>query len=369
MKLLLILVLGLTLTAGAVPNLLNYQGKLLAPGTSDPVANGPHSLEFNLYDSAIDGELLWGPFTINANTSGGFFNVILGPEDSAASPRQLGGAFSSADNVFLSIALDGGEALEPRQQILTSPFAFQSNVAETAARAGETPLLTGTWNVPAGQSASIQVAGNEIFAITQAAENNNIGATLVNGHIALRSNFGIFSYDDSNPRQIEAGMDTTGTGGIDFYVGGNSVLEITSNSLRPRVASNAGNQGGNTPGMFLGVSARPWKNAFARDFIVISDERQKDAIENLDYGLEEVMALRPVRYQWKESPEDGPRVGFLAQEVQEVLPEAVNVGLDPDETLGVKVADLLPVLIKGMQEQQVQIEALQAEILELKAKK
>jgi soluble P-type ATPase len=58
---------------------------------------------------------------------------------------------------------------------------------------------------------------------------------------------------------------------------------------------------------------------------------------------------------------------LVAQEVKEVVKETVIVGDDENQTLGLNYSELIPVLIKGMQEQQKQIETQQKEIYELKS--
>jgi hypothetical protein len=64
-----------------------------------------------------------------------------------------------------------------------------------------------------------------------------------------------------------------------------------------------------------------WTNA--------SDIRLKDVHGDYEYGLNEVLKLHTVRFNYKKSnplglPNDKPMIGFIAQEVQEVIPEAVH---------------------------------------------
>ena len=90
--------------------------------------------------------------------------------------------------------------------------------------------------------------------------------------------------------------------------------------------------------------------------------RLKENIESSPYGLDEVVALRPVAYTWKDRPEQGRKVGMIAQEVQPLIPEVVHVGDDEQATLGLNYADLVPVLTRAIQEQQKIIEQQQAQI-------
>ena len=59
--------------------------------------------------------------------------------------------------------------------------------------------------------------------------------------------------------------------------------------------------------------------------------------------------------------------GFIAQDVQKVIPEMVSMSKDKegnDDKLSIEMGTLLPYLVKGMQEQQAQITAQQAKIEE-----
>ncbi|MBN2858136.1 MAG: tail fiber domain-containing protein, partial [Candidatus Delongbacteria bacterium] len=79
-----------------------------------------------------------------------------------------------------------------------------------------------------------------------------------------------------------------------------------------------------------------------------------------------IMKMRPVTYLWKDKPERGRKVGLIAQELIEVLPEVVNVGDDEDQTLGINYAELTPILIKALQEQQEEMESMKKEMSEMK---
>jgi hypothetical protein len=86
-----------------------------------------------------------------------------------------------------------------------------------------------------------------------------------------------------------------------------------------------------------------------------SDENLKNNILTLEDGtLDKLNGLRPVSFQWK-STGDGA-LGFIAQEVNEVFPELV--GSNSDGTLGLYTTQFIPVLVKAIQEQQLQIDEI-----------
>jgi hypothetical protein len=98
-----------------------------------------------------------------------------------------------------------------------------------------------------------------------------------------------------------------------------------------------------------------------------SDQRIKEDVNSLTYGLKELMQLNPVSYNQHDSEViDGeivlketykPTIGLIAQEVYDLIPESVGVGNDT-ELWGLDYDKIVPVLIKAIQEQQIQIDSL-----------
>jgi hypothetical protein len=95
-----------------------------------------------------------------------------------------------------------------------------------------------------------------------------------------------------------------------------------------------------------------------------SDEKFKYNIRPLNYGLETLLQLKPVNFQWIEGEEKD--LGFIAQDVAEIIPEAVNTNWNSD--LLFRYESLIPILTKAIQEQQAQIEALKQRIINLENK-
>ena len=98
-----------------------------------------------------------------------------------------------------------------------------------------------------------------------------------------------------------------------------------------------------------------------------SDQRRP-----LSGALAGVLALRGVRYRWNALGQQrggaahAEQVGVLAQEVEKVYPELVSTGADGYKA--VNYAQLTPVLIEAMKEQQQQIEAFKAQNQALQAR-
>lgn len=102
-----------------------------------------------------------------------------------------------------------------------------------------------------------------------------------------------------------------------------------------------------------------------------SDQRLKKDISDLNGGINKVMKLRPVYYSWKDQEEYGKQreVGFIAQEVKEVIPEvATSFNKDGEQYHSINYSRMVAVLTKAIQEQQVLIEAQSKRITELENK-
>ena len=86
-----------------------------------------------------------------------------------------------------------------------------------------------------------------------------------------------------------------------------------------------------------------------------SDERLKKNIQNINYGLDTVMNMRPVLYNWKYENEGTPRtLGFIAQEVESVVPKLVSTdekGFKSLNTIG-----MMPILAKAIQELNLKVQ-------------
>ena len=105
-----------------------------------------------------------------------------------------------------------------------------------------------------------------------------------------------------------------------------------------------------------------------------SDISLKKDIKDIEYGLNEVMELKPRWYRMKE--DNSEEIGFVAQELEEVFPSMVEESADKDAdgndlgttTKTIKTTVLIPILVKAIQEQQAMIEELKQEVAALKAK-
>lgn len=119
---------------------------------------------------------------------------------------------------------------------------------------------------------------------------------------------------------------------------------------------------------------------YGSNILYSSDKNLKKNINTLYDALPVIKKLRPVSFDYnfdygdvedlhikaKLETDDKNRLGFVAQEVQELLPQIVLKN-DVDSTLCIRMIDFIPLLVKGMQEQMEQIDSLKSVIKEMKA--
>ena len=113
-------------------------------------------------------------------------------------------------------------------------------------------------------------------------------------------------------------------------------------------------------------------------WINASDGRLKTGVTKIADPLGLVSRLRGVRFQWKPAdqrevgkslslPVGEPQIGFIAQEVAAVVPEAVVAPkAGSTDTYSMREGNLIPILVEAVKEQQVEIEQLRTELAALK---
>jgi hypothetical protein len=201
------------------------------------------------------------------------------------------------------------------------------------------------------------------YLVTTGAGNTIIGRYNGNtGGLDIRtlSNHIVLSDGDGNPRLISDGSGnwiagaTTVTDGARLTV--NSSIAITNGTYFRRAYQSSDQNlyfSNGTNQAYLS-SAGSWTNA--------SDARLKTNIRDIEHGLNTVLATQPRHYERIDV--NGTYIGFVAQELQTVIPEVVSG--DPDTQLGVDYGALVAVAFKAIQELSAQVTALQEEVNALK---
>ena len=154
--------------------------------------------------------------------------------------------------------------------------------------------------------------------------------------------------------------------------GANGSFDLGSSSRRwNNVYSEAGNFSGAVSTGALSVTGAMTATGNITAFNS-SDKRLKSNIVTLDGSLEKVLKLRGTRFDWIEGKEDihpfkGNDIGFIAQELKEVIPEVV--GEMHGGFYGVKYDKLTPLLVEAIKELKMEIDLLKSNSCNCKCKK
>ena len=128
----------------------------------------------------------------------------------------------------------------------------------------------------------------------------------------------------------------------------------------------------------LGTSTLAWDDCNADNFINISDRKEKQDIRPMTYGLNEVMKMKPVNYTMLKKPYEGNQIGFIAQDMEQVIPEVVKTtdwredenGSMKEVKLdiwGIEYGKLIPVVVSAIQQQQTLIEAKDQQLKDMQS--
>jgi hypothetical protein len=145
----------------------------------------------------------------------------------------------------------------------------------------------------------------------------------------------------------------------------NVLAKAGGTGIGVQVSTN-GNYGlsfGNASGTNVG---RIQIDSTATQFVTSSDYRLKNSISPMTGALAKVALLKPCTYKWKLDNSDGE--GFIAHELQEVVPYAVSGEKDGEQMQGVDYSKLTPILTAALQEAIAKIENLEARIAVLEVK-
>ncbi|MCC7469833.1 MAG: tail fiber domain-containing protein [Bacteroidetes bacterium] len=88
-----------------------------------------------------------------------------------------------------------------------------------------------------------------------------------------------------------------------------------------------------------------------------SDRSLKDNIEDLDYGLDEILEIEPKSFNYKLTP-DKRSIGFVAQDVKEIIPEIVTGN---EGSMGISYGHLVAVLVNAVKELDARVRELEGE--------
>jgi hypothetical protein len=197
---------------------------------------------------------------------------------------------------------------------------FNTVIGYDALSYGSSTTVTGTHNTVFGS--------NALYNLSSGSQNVAIGAEV-----------------EDFPAQVS-------TGNNNILIGFSANVPSATGNNQVRIGNTS-----NTPLQYAAIQVA-WNCS--------SDRRWKENIQPIGLGMNFLKQLRPVTYHRKGNSDSGLEMGLIAQEVEELLNEVgiTDLGLihkDENGYLSLRYNDLIPILVKALQEQQAEIETLQKE--------
>lgn len=156
--------------------------------------------------------------------------------------------------------------------------------------------------------------------------------------------------------------DNSVNGGLRINIGAGGGVDSDYNfsdfAFYPQVSSNND----------LGRNGNFWRNLYFVNAFTPSDMTLKKNIITNKYGLNTILAIKTYEYQYIGDKNQKKHLGVMAQELETILPTLVAEKKKESDKLAVNYLELIPVLIKAIQDQNTQIELLKEEIKTIKNK-
>lgn len=160
--------LGCAVSFAQIPKQMSYQG-LIIDGSGNPISDGNHTLEINLYATPTITTPLHSE-TFLAVTKAGIFNVILG----AATPFPATLLFDK--QYWLGVSVDGGAEMTPRTALTAAPYAIRAGYADLAS--GVSPDARGVVTSLNEIDGPVRIVGDSIIKVTQSGSVISLSAVI-----------------------------------------------------------------------------------------------------------------------------------------------------------------------------------------------
>ena len=241
----------------------------------------------------------------------------------------------------------------------------------------------------AGQSDSI--GGTGVSGWASNGEGTNYGGVF---QAAGADGTGVFAFHDSGSGTAPAVMARNDSASANAYSVHGRLNNTSPGSMSAGVFGENLGTGGNGIGVYGvqngtgwgvygkcidGIGVRAWGGYYGvysvgsiyttGTYESSSDARFKQDVEPLTDSLNKILKLRGVEFSWKqdEYPEhnfsEERQIGFIAQEIAEVLPEVVNKSDDKNGFYSVSYGRIVPVLVEAIKELKAENESLKTQLI------
>lgn len=317
---------------------------------------------------------------INYNQTSGLFQISQGAPDYASINKSLTNSTGAASSDNLTITLDESLLSSPsaRDALVISRKSGQSDAYAIYVSDGNVKFnndlglggnftaVDGTFNdhlfANSTSTNSISLVDNEVsHGLTSLLENNafsyfvNISDTDGGAEwigvsdsdaqaVSVMGIIGSTNPTDSTPAIKLIGARSDGSTGMADLAATETLFQIQNNDSAASFTVE-----GDGDVVIIGSGTTCTIGNGSGGTSCTSDEKLKENIKDLNLGLNEILALRTVEYNWKDKTKSqSKKIGLIAQEVQEVIPQAVNQ--IQDGLLGIDYTSLVVPLVKSVQE-------------------
>jgi len=320
---------------------------------------GEHAVDLSYSSSASSNRGATGSQSVAMGyrtTASGDYSTAIGNSTTAFNYNSIAIGVSAIALAEYSTALGIGTTASGTNAMVMGYFSKADSYNSTA---------MGCYNIGGGTFDS-WVATDPLFEIGNGTDDlarANALTVLKNGKVGIGTNtpttrLHITGGSDANFGNGSGFLVIGAEDGVNIVIDNNEIIARNNGTTSPLFFQNDGGD------VYVGGAV-----------VHSSDRRLKQDIVDLNYGLEEVLKLRPVAYHWKANANALQKeLGLIAQEVKPLIGELVGINDQREHTLTLNYEGLIPVLIKAIQEQQeiiegqkIKIEAQNTEIKSLKS--
>ncbi|MBL4657916.1 MAG: tail fiber domain-containing protein [Flavobacteriales bacterium] len=192
-------------------------------------------------------------------------------------------------------------------------------------------------------STKLQVAGEISTTLISNQLNYRVGNDAAIWDVNMGNTLGIYGIQDPTVGSMKLGSG----GPIISGFSGNVGIGTTTPTQRLTV--------------FNGITTGTYTTA---GWVHSSDARLKTNVKPILNALDKVSAINGVYFNWLKIPDSNKQIGFIAQEVQKILPEVVVK--DTDGKYGIAYGNLTAVLVNAIKELKAENDAMKVELDEIK---
>ncbi len=352
-------------SAGSNGNNMAKGFSALANNTTG-IDNTAHGYMAMLNNTTGTGNTATGVSALHYNTTG-LFNTANGSY--ALASNTTGERNTAFGTLALSNNTSGSANTAVGYQSLLTISAGENNTAVGHNALTSATIASGNTSVGTASLYNNQIGNNNTaIGTTTLSENIRGSNNVATGVRALARNMN----GDNNTAIGYSSLSNNVSGSYNTVLGYSADISVDGISNATALGSGAKANASNS--IQLG---NPYVNMVSTSGIMNAsglalnaDLRLRQNISPVENGLSTILKLNPVRYERKNSLEalnySRSENGFIAQEIQKIIPFIVSEGKDKDRLLSVDYISIIPILTKAIQEQQSQIQQQSEDIKALK---